>query len=133
MAGRQAGWSRDVPDAPVAQGLQVAHGQRHGLLVVAHHAGNAARIVAAVHHHDRHALFKAVRDHRVVALRRGQDQAVHLARQQLVDDKGLARLVAAGIGHDRNIAMPGQGVLDAQYDRREHRAADVRHHHADGA
>ena len=60
-----------------------------------------------------------------------QDKAVHLPREQPLDDAALPVGVGAGVGDDRNEALGVQGFLDTAQDRRKDGVGDVGQHDAD--
>ena len=90
-----------------------------------------AAVDGAVHQDDREARGNGVRDDRVPALRRRDDEAVHLACDQGLEALALAGGLAVRGRDQRRVAGGVEHPLDPADDGREERVGEVGDEHAD--
>ena len=100
--------TRDVPDPPVAQVVQVIDGQRHARVVVGDHRRDAAPIDRSVDEHEGDAGRDQLLDDRVTPAGRGEQQPVHLPFEHDRLVLAFLHFVVVGVREDQRVAALGQ-------------------------
>jgi hypothetical protein len=117
--------------AAVPQRGEMADGENHAGGIVRHDRGRTLALLRAIDEHGRRSRREAGAQHRIVLARGRQDQPVHAALHQFLDEPHLFRLALPGIDEQRGISASRQCALDAAKNGAEHGIGDVGHDDAD--